>query len=74
MPSDVRLVLVNEGLSGIKRINSFDIQSVRKAYAVQTKPDFSYKPKFSAMQYSDRFVGWLFEQYQRADYDPETSL
>lgn len=58
--------LVNQKLSGGKQITAYDIYCVRKAYKIdQTKPNFYYKSKFASPQYSDVFVNWLVEQYEK---------
>lgn len=56
--------LVNQKLSGRKKINPYDVYCVRKVYKIdQTKPNFYYKSKFASPQYSNAFVDWLVEQY-----------
>lgn len=43
-----------------------DICCVRKVYAVDTQPNYFYKPQFSSPQYSEAFADWLVERC-RAD-------
>lgn len=48
-------------------INQYDIQSVNNAYGVRKRPEYFYqgKVKGSPAQYSQTFVDWLIQQYQR---------
>jgi hypothetical protein len=42
----------------------YDIQVVRKQYAIDENPNFSYKGRFGTRQYSEAFVEWLAERYR----------
>jgi len=42
----------------------YDIQLVRKQFAIDENPNFSYKGKFGTRQYSEAFVEWLAEQHR----------
>jgi hypothetical protein len=56
---------LNKKLGG-KKATSFDIQCVRKSYAVDTgKPQFFHKPRFSSPQYSEAFVEWMTKEHRR---------
>ncbi|MBC8274138.1 MAG: putative DNA binding domain-containing protein [Chloroflexi bacterium] len=58
--------LVNQRLSGRKEINSRDVICVRKVHRIdQTKPEFYHSPRYSSPQYSDAFVDWLVEKYEK---------
>ena len=57
--------LINQRLSGRKTITPYDIQSVRKVYKVDGKPDYYYKSKFASPQYSNAFINWLVEQFDK---------
>lgn len=58
--------LVNHQLSGRKTITSHDIQCVRKIYKIDgSKPNFYYKSKFASPQYSNAFVDWIVEQFNK---------
>lgn len=58
--------LINQRLSGRKRITSHDFDCVRKVYKIDiTKPEFCYQPKFGSPQYSYNLVDWLIEQYEK---------
>ncbi len=58
--------LVNQRLGDRKRITSYDVDCVRKVHEIgHTKPNFYYKSKFASPQYSDAFVNWLVEQYEK---------
>lgn len=48
-------------------INQHDIQCVNKAYGVKKRPEYFYqgKVKGSPVQYSQAYVDWLIQQYQR---------
>jgi hypothetical protein len=47
--------------------NGHDVVSVRRAHDIdeQTRPEFVHRPRFGWYQYSDAFVLWLIEQYER---------
>ncbi|HCX89369.1 MAG TPA: hypothetical protein DHT43_02395 [Deltaproteobacteria bacterium] len=57
--------LINQRLSGRKTITPYDIQSARKVYKVDAKPDYYYKSKFASPQYSNAFINWLVEQFDK---------
>lgn len=42
----------------------YDIQLVRKQFAIDENPNFSYKGKFGTRQYSEAFLEWLAEQHR----------
>ena len=48
-------------------INPYDVLSVRRVHEIneETRPEFTHVPKFGSPQYSEAFVEWLVEQYQR---------
>ena len=50
--------------------NSHDLLSVRRAHDIDeiTRPDFIHRPRFGWYQYSDAFVDWLIDRYNR---DPQ---
>lgn len=52
-----------EGVS----VNQHDILSVRRIYEISeaTHPEFTHEPKFTSSQYSDAFVDWLVQNYER---------
>lgn len=57
---------VNQKLSGRKKITAYDVYCVRKVYNIDsTKTNFYYKSKFASPQYSNAFVDWLVEQYEK---------
>jgi Putative DNA-binding domain len=57
---------LNKRLGPGSAVNSYDLLSVRRAYGIDaaTRPDFVYQPHWpeSSPQYSEEFIGWLFEQ------------
>lgn len=58
--------IVNERLKGRKKINQYDVLCVRNVYNIDdTKPDFYYKSKYGAPQYSNEFVEWLVQFYEK---------
>lgn len=58
--------LVNQKLGGRKKITAYDIYCVRRIHSVdQSMSSFYYKSKFASPQYSDAFVYWLVEQYEK---------
>ncbi|HHT9119128.1 MAG TPA: RNA-binding domain-containing protein [Candidatus Hypogeohydataceae bacterium YC41] len=59
------VLLVNQKLNGRKSVTAYDIQSVRKVYRIDSNPNYYYKSKFSSPQYSNAFVDWLVEQFDK---------
>ncbi|CAA9256698.1 MAG: hypothetical protein AVDCRST_MAG93-2004, partial [uncultured Chloroflexia bacterium] len=57
---------VNANLNDWK-INPFDVQSIVKAYGVKSRPEFYYlsSVRNSSPQYSEAFIEWMIDQYQR---------
>lgn len=60
------LVARVNALLGTPTISPHDVYSVRKAHAVDSQPNFYYKPQYSSPQYSQAFAEWMVDQY-RAD-------
>ena len=58
---------VSERLPEGVTFNSHDLLSVRRAHNFdeQTRADLVHRPRFGSCQYSDAFVEWLVEQYER---------
>ncbi len=57
---------LNERLEGKKKINAYDMLSVRTAHRIdETKREYFYKPRFGSPQYSEAFVDWVVEQYRK---------
>lgn len=47
-------------------VGPYEIRCVRKVYDIDAKPEFFHRPKFSGSpQYSDAFMSWLLDEYQR---------
>jgi hypothetical protein len=63
------IALVNSRLNGATKINSYDIQCIRRVFDIEKiHPEFCYRPfARSPAQYSDAFVTWLVEEYQKDD-------
>ena len=59
---------VNSRLGGRATINPYDIQRVKETYAIDdgSHPDFYYKSKHAAPQYSHEFVNWVIQQFERS--------
>jgi len=56
---------VNEKLKEGKRINQYDVLCVRRVHGIdESRPDFYYKPKYAAPQYSKEFIEWLVRSYE----------
>ncbi len=58
---------INDRL-GERIAGPYEIQCVRRAYNIDSRPEFFHRPKFGSPQYSDAFVSWLITEYQR---DPQ---
>jgi len=58
---------VNQRLPRGVSINSYDIQSVKRAHDITetTHPEWAHLPRWGTYQYSDDLVRWLAEQYDR---------
>lgn len=58
--------LINQQLNDRKTITSYDILCVRKIFKIDgSKPNFYYKSKFASPQYSNAFIDWLVEQFNK---------
>jgi hypothetical protein len=58
--------LVNQKLAGKVGINSYDVFCVRQIFGINdSKPQYYYKSKFGSPQYSDSFVNWLVNEYDK---------
>jgi len=55
---------INERLAGKCSINRSNIQDVRKAHHVETKPVFYWKGNHSASQFSQAFIDWIIESFE----------
>ncbi len=51
-------------LAGGTRVNAYHVRCVRKTHGIESKPQFSYKPKFGAPQYSKSFFDWVLAEYK----------
>lgn len=47
------------------RFNQFDIQAIRRAHKIESRPELFHKLRFGSPQYSPRFVEWIVEQYRK---------
>ena len=58
---------VNSILAGAQRINSYDLQVIKKQYNIDTKhPEFYYRPFIkSSPQYSDAYIDWLVAEFKK---------
>jgi len=59
------IILVNNKLQGIHKINTHDITCIRKVYEITSKPEFYYEDKFSPRRYSGKFVDWIMMQARK---------
>jgi len=58
------LANINRQLPRGIAINQFDILAVKYVYDLPSKPEFYYKSRFAAPQYSNEFVSWLLKEYR----------
>lgn len=58
---------VNSRLDGRTTIGPYDIQCVKKAWAIDdgSHPDFYYESKHAAPQYSREFVDWVIQRFEQ---------
>lgn len=55
---------INERI-GHPAVTSYSIQSLRRIYDIDDRPEFFHRPKFSGSpQFSDALVSWLITEYQ----------
>jgi hypothetical protein len=59
---------VNERLAGAAHVTPYDIQCVRRTHDIDDRPAFFHRPKFGSPQYSEDYVVWLVDQFER---DPQ---
>jgi hypothetical protein len=59
--------LVEERLPSGVTFNSHDMLSVRRAHQIdeKTHPEFVHLPRYGSYQYSDAFIDWLVDRYER---------
>ena len=58
--------VVNQRLGDRRKITSHDIFCIRRVHKINsTKPAFFYKSKFATPQYSNSFVDWLIDQFEK---------
>jgi hypothetical protein len=46
-------------------ITGHQVQCVRRAHGIDQNATYSHKPKFGTRQYSEAFVDWMVDQYER---------
>ena len=59
------LQLINQRIGEKRKVTPYDTFCLRKVREIDTKPNFFYKSKFASPQYSDSFVKWLIEQFEK---------
>lgn len=57
------LAEINRGLPAASKVNSYDLQAIRKVHNTDDRPEFSHLPKFGSRQYSRAFVDWILQQH-----------
>lgn len=56
---------INRILDERATINSYDIQCINRVYGIRNKDNFCHRPKYSSPQYSQEYVSWVIDQYER---------
>jgi hypothetical protein len=46
--------------------NTYDLQTINRVYNIPMQDNLSWKPQFSARQYSDAFVEWIVDKITKA--------
>jgi len=71
-PDDTHRYRQKELLSALKarlgagaKVNSYDVQCIRRAYNVDENPNFCHRPRFGSRQYSDAFLDWMVDESSR---------
>jgi hypothetical protein len=54
---------VNKSLPPERRINQFDVLSIRHLYNIDDDPRYVHKSRFATPQYSPSFASWLLESF-----------
>ncbi|MCD6453655.1 MAG: DUF3644 domain-containing protein [Dehalococcoidales bacterium] len=54
--------LVNQNLGGTPPFNQYDVRCIKRVYNVESRAEFCYQPKFSSLQYNEKFVDWIVKQ------------
>lgn len=49
------------------KVNSFDVQCVRRVHGIDTNPTFYHRPLHGSPQYSLAFLEWMLAEYTRDD-------
>jgi hypothetical protein len=58
------LAALNQRLEGV-RVNSFDIQCIRRVYDVANNPTFCHRARHGSPQYSNAFLEWVLTEFAR---------
>ncbi len=57
---------VNERLAGVRKINQYDILSIRTKYNINEKrSEYCFASEYGPKQYSEAFVDWIIESYEK---------
>jgi hypothetical protein len=56
---------INHRIEGKGHINGYDVQVARRHYNMEKDPNLVYKPKYGSFQYSNAFVDWLVEEFEK---------
>lgn len=59
------LAEINRRIQGKGHINQFDIQLVRRHFAMEGDPNLVYKPRYGSVQYSPAYVDWVVEEFEK---------
>ncbi len=59
------LGLFNSRFKGRKEINQYDVLCVRRVHKIERNRQYFYKFRFASPRYSDAFVDWLANQYEK---------
>ena len=45
-------------------ISFYDVYAIRKAFNIDEKPEFFFRPKFGSPQYSSEFIKWIMSRHE----------
>jgi Putative DNA-binding domain len=58
------LAALNERLDGV-RVNSFDVQCIRRVHDIDKNPNFYHRSRHGSPQYSNAFLEWVLAEFAR---------
>jgi len=54
---------VNRRVAERDRVNQYDILAIRQMHGIEQRPEYFYRPRYAAPQYSKAFCDWVIDKY-----------